>query len=331
MNIQHSSSVDYKALVEEARQALKRGDRSLARKLAHIAIKQAPQEEAAWLILASLSKLKAARAYIARALEINPRSRAARNALRHISSAKSLRSAREVLQAALLPDKRTIKLAPFEALTARRLVSLRGFMIAILAVGAMGVWIGGQTADAQQPQLASAGLAKATYTPSPTITPTPTKTPTPTSTPTETHVPTPTSTPTRRPSVSFHYAKSPEELADEGRWIDVDLSEQLVTAYDGATPIKSFIVSTGTWRHPTVTGQFRIYVKYRSTTMAGPGYYLTGVPFTMYFYKGYSLHGTYWHDNFGTPMSHGCVNMRTSEAEWVFNYASLGTLVNVHP
>jgi lipoprotein-anchoring transpeptidase ErfK/SrfK len=331
MNSQRLGSVDNKTLIEEARQALKRGQRSLARKLAHIAIKQSPQEEAAWLILASLSKPKAAKAYLASVLEINPHSRAARNALRHVSSAIPQRSAREVLQAAFLPDKRTIKLAPFEALTARRLFSLRGFVIAILVVVTMGVWLGGQTADAHQPQLASAGLAKATYTPSPTITPTSTQTPTPTATPTETLVPSPTTTPTRRPRVSFNYATSPEELADEGRWIDVDLSEQLVTAYDGATPVKSFIVSTGTWRHPTVTGQFRIYVKYRSTTMAGPGYYLTGVPFTMYFYKGYSLHGTYWHDNFGTPMSHGCVNMRTPEAEWVFNYASLGTLVNVHP
>jgi lipoprotein-anchoring transpeptidase ErfK/SrfK len=331
MNFQRLGSVDYKTLVDEARQALKRGERSLARKLAHLAIKQASQEEAAWLILASLSKPNAAKAYIARALEVNPRSRAARNALRYISSARNQRSAREVLQAALLPDKRTIKLAPFEALTARRLVSLRGFAIAVFVVAAMGVWLGGQTADAHQPQLASAGLAKATYTPSPTITPTATQTPTPTTTPTETLVPSPTATPTPRPYVSFNYANSPEELAEEGRWIDVDLSEQLVTAYDGATPIQSFVVSTGTWRHPTVTGQFRIYVKYRSTTMAGPGYYLTGVPFTMYFYKGYSLHGTYWHDNFGTPMSHGCVNMRTPEAEWIFNYASLGTLVNVHP
>ena len=95
--------------------------------------------------------------------------------------------------------------------------------------------------------------------------------------------------------------------------------------------MKEFIVSTGTSAHPTVTGQFRIYVKLRSTAMAGPGYYLPDVPFTMYFYKGYALHGTYWHSNFGMPMSHGCVNLRTSDAEWLFNWASVGTLVNVHP
>jgi lipoprotein-anchoring transpeptidase ErfK/SrfK len=119
------------------------------------------------------------------------------------------------------------------------------------------------------------------------------------------------------------------ELADEGRWIDVNLSSQRVTAYEGAEAVNEFIVSTGTSAHPTVTGQFRVYVRLRSTAMAGPGYYLPGVPFTMYFYKGYALHGTYWHSNFGVPMSHGCVNLRTSDAEWLFNWASVGTLVNV--
>ncbi|HLE03507.1 MAG TPA: L,D-transpeptidase, partial [Anaerolineales bacterium] len=91
------------------------------------------------------------------------------------------------------------------------------------------------------------------------------------------------------------------------------------------------VVSTGTAIHPTVTGQFRVYIKLASTTMAGPGYYLTGVPWVMYFYRGYGLHGTYWHNNFGTPMSHGCVNLTIPDSEWLYNFAPLGTLVNVHP
>jgi lipoprotein-anchoring transpeptidase ErfK/SrfK len=65
--------------------------------------------------------------------------------------------------------------------------------------------------------------------------------------------------------------------------------------------------------------------------MNGPGYSLEDVPFTMYFYQGYGLHGTYWHDNFGTPMSHGCVNLRTADASWLFDFVSEGTLVNIHP
>jgi len=114
------------------------------------------------------------------------------------------------------------------------------------------------------------------------------------------------------------------------RWIDVDLTHQSVYAYEGDTIVNSFIVSTGTWATPTVTGQYKVYVKYRSAKMSGPGYYLPNVPYIMYFYGSYGLHGTYWHNNFGTPMSHGCVNLRTEDAEWLFNWASVGTVVNVH-
>ena len=64
--------------------------------------------------------------------------------------------------------------------------------------------------------------------------------------------------------------------------------------------------------------------------MTGPGYYLPDVPFTMYYYKGYGIHAATWHNNFGTPMSHGCINMRLEDAQWMFNWASIGTLVNIH-
>jgi lipoprotein-anchoring transpeptidase ErfK/SrfK len=120
-------------------------------------------------------------------------------------------------------------------------------------------------------------------------------------------------------------------MVNEGRWIDIDLSSQRVTAYDGDEAVRTFIVSTGTSAHPTVSGQFRVYTKLYATDMAGPGYYLPDVPYTMYYYRGYAIHGTYWHSNFGTPMSHGCVNLYTPDAQWMFDFASIGTLVNVHP
>ena len=138
-------------------------------------------------------------------------------------------------------------------------------------------------------------------------------------TPTSEYIP-PSSAP--KPSVAYS--------GNGTRWIDVDLTNQRVYAYEGDTVVNSFIVSTGTWLTPTVTGQFNIYVKYRSNKMSGPGYYLPDVPYIMYFYQSYGLHGTYWHNNFGTPMSHGCVNLRTDDAAWVYNWASVGTLVNVH-
>jgi LysM repeat protein len=122
----------------------------------------------------------------------------------------------------------------------------------------------------------------------------------------------------------------PSPAPTDGRWIDVNLSAQRLTAYQGSTAVRSTLVSTGLPRTPTPTGQFRVYVKYTSTTMSGPGYYLTNVPYTMYFYKGYGIHGTYWHSNFGHPMSHGCINLPTPEAQWLFNWSSVGTLVNIH-
>lgn len=186
---------------------------------------------------------------------------------------------------------------------------------------------------------AAAEVLKPTYTPTftPTFTPSPTatSTPTPTDTPTPTPTFTPTSTPlptdTPEPAPTYE-PPTPVPLpgGDGERWIDVDLSQQRVYAYEGSVVVNSFIVSTGTWLHPTVTGQFHIYIRLLYSNMSGPDYYLPNVPYTMYFYKGYALHGTYWHNNFGTPMSHGCVNLSIPEAEWLYYWASIGTLVNVH-
>ena len=125
-------------------------------------------------------------------------------------------------------------------------------------------------------------------------------------------------------------APSPPSAPTSGRWIDVNLSTQRLTAYQGNTAVRSTLVSTGLARTPTPTGRYHVYVKYASTTMSGPGYYLPNVPYTMYFYRGYGLHGTYWHSNFGQRMSHGCINLPTSEAQWLFSWASVGTLVNIH-
>ena len=123
---------------------------------------------------------------------------------------------------------------------------------------------------------------------------------------------------------------APGHGASGEKWIDVNLSSQTVTAYQGQTAVYSAIASTGTWRTPTVVGTYRIYAKYRYKHMSGPGYSLPNVPFTMFFYRGYSIHGTYWHNNFGTPMSHGCVNLTIPDAEWFYNWAPMGTKVVSH-
>ncbi|MFH1185064.1 MAG: L,D-transpeptidase family protein [Chloroflexota bacterium] len=123
---------------------------------------------------------------------------------------------------------------------------------------------------------------------------------------------------------------SPGGTASGTHWIDVNLTQQMVYAYAGDTVVNSFVVSTGTWLTPTVTGKFKVWIKLRSSDMSGPDYYLPDVPYIMYFYKDYGLHGTYWHNNFGTPMSRGCVNLSIPDAEWLYNFSSVGTVVNVH-
>lgn len=124
--------------------------------------------------------------------------------------------------------------------------------------------------------------------------------------------------------------------AGGGRWIDVSLSQQRITAYEGAQPVRSALVSTGVAKTPTPVGRFKIYMRYKSQTMSGGSkasndyYYLPNVPNVQYFYEDYALHGTYWHRNFGQPMSRGCVNLSLVDAEWFFNWADIGTPVVIH-
>ncbi len=194
----------------------------------------------------------------------------------------------------------------------------------------------------QAPSTATPEIAVPTETPLPASTPTAL----PTSIPTDTPVPAATETPgvlamdivADTPTSAYvppTYAPPAAPAAPSGtrggvRWIDVDLTNQMVYAYEGDTIVNSFVVSTGTWMTPTVTGKYKIWIKLKKTNMSGPGYFLADVPYVMYFYKGYGLHGTYWHSNFGTPMSHGCVNLSISDAEWLYYWASEGTVVNVH-
>ena len=113
--------------------------------------------------------------------------------------------------------------------------------------------------------------------------------------------------------------------------IYVDLTTQTLKAYQGDTLFLETKVSTGKW-FPSPTGEFSIWSKYRATLMSGGEgndyYYLPNVPYVMYFYnaqisqgRGFALHGAYWHDNFGHAMSHGCINMRTIDAQEIFYWS----------
>ncbi len=113
----------------------------------------------------------------------------------------------------------------------------------------------------------------------------------------------------------------------EEKWIDVDLSEQLVTAYEGTEPVATFVVSTGKADTPTVTGTFRIWIKTAIQDMwggergAGDYYYLPDVKWVQYFHEDYSFHTAYWHNKFGQPTSRGCINMTEEDARWLFEWA----------
>ena len=113
-----------------------------------------------------------------------------------------------------------------------------------------------------------------------------------------------------------HQPATPNE-----KWIEVNVTEQRVTAWEGNVPVMSFITSTGLPDTPTVLGEFNIYWKLEATLMTGPGYSLPDVPYTMYFYAGYALHGVYWDDNFRQPMSHGCLNLSIDNSKELFEWA----------
>jgi len=157
-----------------------------------------------------------------------------------------------------------------------------------------------------------------------------TATPLPTNTPS----PTPSPIPTFVSDDSYSRLIPPEVVSNGEKWIDVNLTSQTLVAFEGSAPVFQSLVSSGTADHPTVTGQFRIWLRFSSQDMNGRrlgyDYFLKDVPYVQYFYQDYALHGTFWHNNFGTPMSHGCVNLPTPSAEWLFNWANNGTLVNVH-
>lgn len=138
------------------------------------------------------------------------------------------------------------------------------------------------------------------------------------------------------PSLAHLLKQQPKQVlgATAGnKRIEVDLTNQKVYAYEGNTKVYEFIVSTGRWGQ-TPKGEFTIWSKVRSQKMSGGSralrtyYYLPNVPYVMFFYnseiskaRGFSFHGTYWHENFGHPMSHGCVNMRTSDAQLLYDWA----------
>ncbi|MDC0683539.1 L,D-transpeptidase family protein [Sorangium atrum] len=141
------------------------------------------------------------------------------------------------------------------------------------------------------------------------------------------------------------------------KWIDVSIEKQSLVAYEGARPVYVTLVSTGAdglgdpkTTRSTIQGLFRIHTKHVTVTMDGDEeeedpFDFRDVPFVQYFTEGFAFHAAYWHDDFGTPRSHGCVNLSPLDAAWLFEWTTpevpaewhgalslrKGTLVSIRP
>jgi len=122
-------------------------------------------------------------------------------------------------------------------------------------------------------------------------------------------------------------------VSNQDKWIDIDLSEQKLKAWEEGNLFLETLISSGLPWTPTPQGEFIIWIKLRATKMEGGQgryyYNLPNVPYVMFFentkvprWRGYSLHGTYWHNDFGNPRSHGCVNLPTPIAERLYYWTS---------
>lgn len=333
----------WKAACIKAKQALKAGERSEARRYARLAVKIAPDKEDPWLILAATAAPAASLGYLKQAQAINPESARARKG---IQWAEQRMAAEKDRAAEMAPGPgEAISLSPqIGNLVLATLAMLTLAFAAFVSLRPPAVDDGLRAAGAAAAKSINSIFATETPTPTATFTPTNTATNTPTSTPTNT--PTPTATPTNTPTASPTPTNTlpppptntppppapdiPAGIGDNERWIDINLSTQTLQAFEGDELLRTYVISSGRSGTPTVTGVFSIWVKVRIQDMSGPGYYIQDVPWVMYFYEDYGIHGTWWHNNFGTPMSSGCVNMTIPDAEWMYSWASVGTIVQVH-
>jgi lipoprotein-anchoring transpeptidase ErfK/SrfK len=122
-------------------------------------------------------------------------------------------------------------------------------------------------------------------------------------------------------------AASKTSRGGRGRWIEVNLSNQRLYAWENGKRVYSIRISSGKRGTPTRVGSFAIQRKYPRKTMRGRGYVAPNVPYAMFYSGAYAIHGAYWHNRFGTPVSRGCINLPVSQARRLYNWAGTGTRV----
>ena len=132
------------------------------------------------------------------------------------------------------------------------------------------------------------------------------------------------------PGAAFLRPPEPEKkIAESGKVVIVDLSEQRLYAYENGVQVNTYLVSTGLPGMDTRVGRFSVTQKQYSKLYSGPGFYLPNTLYNLRFDGPRWLHGAYWHNDFGRRKSHGCVNIAYPNAEWLFNWAPVGTTVIV--
>lgn len=117
----------------------------------------------------------------------------------------------------------------------------------------------------------------------------------------------------------------PDGTGTDEKWFDVDLDTQILVAYEGVRPVYATLVSTGKYGHWTPTLIARVQAKHESTPMTsdkGDVYSVADVPWTMFYDGHYALHTSYWHNGFGGPRSHGCINLAPRDARLLYQWSS---------
>lgn len=123
-----------------------------------------------------------------------------------------------------------------------------------------------------------------------------------------------------------------QEIITDKKLITVDIGKQMLYAWDGGKIQYQSPVSTGMRYTPTLPGTFKVRAKVLKQDMKGryppyEPYHIKDVPHVLYYSGAYAIHGAHWHNKFGSRVTHGCVNLPLAAAEWVYNWADVGTQV----
>ena len=343
--------IAFNQAIQNAYKALQNGDNLTARRWAERAAQLAPDMEEPWLILASIASPHASLAYLEQALKINPNNRRASIGLSWAQD--RLRRQTPIASQPAAPAHPAV-VAPIRARRRRQrsssstllmlIGSLMALMLMIFLVGAtwmawpghfskVEAFISGSTAT---PTPTTTAIPTSTFTATNTTTATATKTPLPThtSTPTRTNTPKPTRTPTRKPTKK-PTARPP---ANGPKRIQVSISQQHLYAYQGDVLVYSFAASTGQ-NDGTLTGNFSILDKIPNAYSDPWGFYMPDW-MGIYWAGAYLENGihslpvlnngqTIWGNEIGKPITYGCVVLETADADKLFNWADVGTPVQI--